>query len=84
MRPAHQERRLLLLLLGPPRPELSCEECFVELDRYVELRLAAPREADEHVPGMRAHLDGCPACDDDYRSLLGFVARERIGAVLVP
>ena len=43
---ADHERRLVLLL-GPPGPELTCAECFDELDRYVELRLAAPQEADQ-------------------------------------
>lgn len=27
----------------------------------------------ERVPGMRAHLEGCPACDEDHDSLLAFV-----------
>lgn len=74
---ADHERRPALLL-GPRGPELSCAECFDVLDRYVELRLAAPQEADRQIPGMCAHLDGCPACDDDYRSLLVFVAQQRI------
>ena len=75
--PDHTERdRLVARLLGPAGPELTCEQCFEELDRYVELELAgAP--ADEQVPGMRAHLEGCPACDEDHRSLLAFVAAER-------
>ena len=30
---------LLARLLGPAEPELTCEECFEELDRYVELEL---------------------------------------------
>lgn len=60
--------QLAARLLGPDEPELSCEECFAQLDRYVELALADER-ADEQVPGMRAHLQGCPACAEDYRSL---------------
>lgn len=63
-------------VLGPGEPELTCEECFAELDRYVELSLAG-READERVPGMRAHLAGCPACAEDFRSLRALVERER-------
>ena len=74
----------LVRLLGPPGPELSCAECFDWLDRYVELRLAAPQEADRHVPGKRAHLDGCPACDDDSRGLLVFVAQEHVRSRLRP
>ena len=27
-------------LLGPSEPEVGCDECFAELDRYVELELA--------------------------------------------
>ena len=63
-------------LLGPAEPEVDCDVCFQQLDHYVELELAgAP--ADEHVPGMRAHLEGCPACDEDHDSLLAFVASEQ-------
>jgi hypothetical protein len=64
--------QLLSRLLGPRGPELSCEACFEQLDRYVELELAgAPAEAE--VPGMRAHLEGCPACAEDHESLLAFL-----------
>ncbi len=28
-------------LLGPAGAEITCEECFEQLDRYVELELAA-------------------------------------------
>jgi hypothetical protein len=71
--------RLLALLIGPAGPELTCEQCFEYLDHYVELELANV-DAEEHIPGMRAHLQGCPACDEDHKSLLGFVARERTGS----
>lgn len=66
---------LLRLLLGPGEPELTCEECFEELDRYVELELSGA-DADAGVPGMRAHLDGCPACSEDHRSLRALVETE--------
>lgn len=59
---------LLARLLGPGAPELSCEQCFERLDGYVELVLAG-RDPDQRVPGMRAHLDGCPACAEDFESL---------------
>lgn len=59
-------------VLGPGAPELTCEQCFEELDRYVEL-LVAGEGANERVPGMRAHLDGCPACAEDFQSLRDLV-----------
>ncbi len=65
----------LRLLLGSGGPELSCEECFEALDRYVELELSGA-DADAGVPGMRAHLAGCPACDEDHRSLRDLVRGE--------
>jgi hypothetical protein len=55
-------------LLGPATPELDCDRCFEELDRYVELELAG-EEADAAVPGMRAHLEGCAACREEHDSL---------------
>ena len=59
---------VLARLLGPSGAELSCEECFAQLDRYVELSIAQANP-DQQVPGMRAHLEGCPACEEDFRSL---------------
>jgi hypothetical protein len=61
-------------ILGPPGPEVTCEVCFDELDRYVELELAQGRDAaDDAVPGLRPHLEGCPACRDDHDSLVALL-----------
>jgi len=62
-------------VLGPAAPELTCEQCFEELDRYVEMTLAGAA-ADTRIPGMRAHLDGCPACAEDFASLRDLVTQE--------
>jgi hypothetical protein len=59
---------MLLRLLGPSRSELGCDECFDELDRYVELELRGAN-ADAAVPGLHAHLAGCPACAEEHESL---------------
>jgi hypothetical protein len=67
-----RENRLIGRLLGPDGPELSCERCFEELDRYVELELAGA-DADAEIPGMRAHLEGCSACAEDHESLRALV-----------
>jgi hypothetical protein len=67
-------RRAAARLLGPVGPELSCEECFAQLDRYVEIELDGGGDADSMVPGMRTHLQGCPACREDHESLKEFVA----------
>jgi hypothetical protein len=73
----NQDRdRLLRRLLGPDGPELSCEECFELLDHYVELELTGS-DAEAEMPAMRAHLEGCSACNEEHRSLRALVESER-------
>ena len=62
-------------LLGPAAPEVGCDTCFAELDRFVELELAG-HDADVALPGLRAHLDGCPACREEHESLIALVSGE--------
>jgi len=69
------EAAVLKRLLGPAGPEITCEECFDQLDRYVELELSGA-DADAAIPGMGAHLEGCPACGEDHRSLQALVEAE--------
>ena len=75
------ENTTLLLdrLLGPAGPEVGCDRCFEELDRYVELELDRA-DADAAIPGLRAHLDGCPACREEHESQRALVAGERRAA----
>ena len=63
-------------LLGPAEPEVGCDVCFDELDRYVELELAG-EDADTAIPGLRAHLLGCPACREEHESLYALVSGEQ-------
>jgi hypothetical protein len=76
MTPPRDLERALLMLLGPAGPEVGCEECFELLDRYVEREIAGA-DADAQMPGMRAHLLGCPACAEDHESLRALVADRR-------
>jgi hypothetical protein len=68
-------KQVLARLLGPAGPEVGCDECFEELDRYVELEVAG-KDADTAIPGLRAHLEGCPACREEHESLLALVDGE--------
>jgi hypothetical protein len=78
MSPDHHDLQRLRRVLGPAGPELTCERCFDLLDRHVELTLAGA-DADAAVPGMRAHLEGCPACQEDHESLMALVAADTAG-----
>jgi hypothetical protein len=61
-------------ILGPAEPEILCDECFEMLDEYVDLELKGGA-ADERIPGMRSHLEGCPACSEEYTSLRELAGR---------
>ena len=71
-----ERKQALARLLGPSGPEIGCDECFAELDRYVELEVAG-LDADAAVPGLRAHLEGCPACREEHESLRALVSGEQ-------
>ena len=67
-----QETHLVGRLLGRRRrAELGCEGALWSSSTvFVELE-SAGRGADEAIPGMRAHLEGCPACREDYEEPQG-------------
>jgi len=69
-------KQVLGRVLGPSGPEIGCDECFEELDRYVEFEVAGA-DADAAIPGLRAHLDGCPACREEHDSLYALVSGEQ-------
>jgi hypothetical protein len=70
------DQEALERLLGPEGPEVGCDECFDRLDEFVELELAGV-DTEARLPGLRAHLDGCPACREEHDSLRALVAGEQ-------
>jgi hypothetical protein len=65
-------------ILGPADAEVSCEECFDRLGAYVDRDVVAG-DAAQRMPGLAAHLRGCPACAEDHDSLRAFVRQRRTG-----
>ena len=68
-------KHMLGRLLGPAKAEIGCDECFEQLDRYVDLQVAG-NDADAALPGLRSHLQGCPACREEYESLRALVSAQ--------
>jgi anti-sigma factor RsiW len=62
-------------LLGPAGPEIGCDECFDLIDEYVDVEVEGG-DADARIPGMREHLQGCPACRDEHEALLALAASD--------
>lgn len=49
--------------------EIGCDECFEQLDRFVELELAVKKAA-EALPLVHDHLDRCGDCREEFEALL--------------
>jgi hypothetical protein len=49
--------------------EIGCEECFEQVDRYVDLKLAG-KDAAAAMPLVETHLAHCKNCFEEYRALL--------------
>ncbi len=49
--------------------EIGCDECFEQLDRFVETTLAG-KNAAEAMPLVQDHLDRCSDCREEFEALL--------------
>ena len=68
-------KHMLGRLLGPAKAEIGCDECFEQLDRYVDLEVPG-HDANAALPGLRTHLQGCPACREEYESLRALISAQ--------
>lgn len=56
--------------IATTRPdEIGCDECFEQLDRFVELELVG-KNAAEALPLVQDHLDRCSDCREEFEALL--------------
>jgi len=67
--PGIPARDLVTVALNTLPDEIGCDECFQEVDRFVELQLAG-MDAAHAMPLVQAHLDRCPDCREEYEALL--------------
>jgi hypothetical protein len=49
--------------------EIGCDECFEQLDRFVEMELAG-KNAAEAMPLVQDHLERCDDCREEFEALL--------------
>ena len=65
-----QKLKWLVRAVMTTRPdEIGCEECFQELDRFVEMELAG-KDAAEAMPLVQDHLDRCRGCKEEFEALM--------------
>ena len=49
--------------------EIGCDECFEQLDRFVEMKLSGLNAA-EAMPLVEEHVEICGECREEFEALL--------------
>jgi hypothetical protein len=49
--------------------ELSCDECYEEIDHFAEIELVG-KSAAEAMPLVQEHLEHCQDCREEYEALV--------------
>jgi hypothetical protein len=65
-----QKLKSLVRMIVTTRPdEIGCDECFEQLDRFVEMELAG-KNAAAAMPLVQDHLNRCRECQEEFQALL--------------
>jgi hypothetical protein len=65
-----QELKRLVRMVMTTRPdEIGCDECFQQLDEFVEMALDG-KDAAEAMPLVQDHLERCGDCREEFEALL--------------
>ncbi len=62
-------KEILQGILSTQPNEISCDECFAELDRFAEMLLSG-KSAAEAMPLVQDHLNRCTDCCEEFEALL--------------
>jgi hypothetical protein len=68
LEPATLKRMVRNILTARP-DEIGCDECFEQLDRFVEMELAG-KNAAQAMPLVQDHLERCDDCREEFEALL--------------
>lgn len=62
-------KEILHGILSTQPNEISCDECFDELDRFAEMLLSG-KSATEAMTLVQDHLNRCTDCHEEFEALL--------------
>jgi len=62
-------KRMVRTIVTTRPDEIDCDECFEQLDRFVEMRLAG-KEIPEAMRLVQDHLERCNDCHKEFEALL--------------
>ena len=62
--------RMLLREIAETREvEIGCDECFEQVDRFVEMKISGLNTA-QAMPLVQEHLEICGECREEFEALL--------------
>ncbi len=62
-------KRMVRNVFSTRPDEIGCDECFEQLDRFVEMTLAG-KNAAEAMPLVQDHMARCRECREEFEALL--------------
>lgn len=62
-------KHLLRAIMITRPDEIGCDECFEQVDRFVDMTLAV-EDAAEVMPLVQDHLERCGNCREEFEALL--------------
>ena len=62
-------KRMVRSVLTTRPDEIGCDECFDQLDRFVDMKLTGKDPA-EAMPLVQDHLERCNCCHEEFEALL--------------
>lgn len=62
-------KKMLRMLAETCEVEINCEDCYSELDEFVDLILAG-KSPDEVMPLVEQHLRICGDCKEEFQALI--------------
>ena len=62
-------RMLLREIVETREVEIGCDQCFEQLDRFVEMELSGLNTA-QAMPLVQDHLEICGECREEFEALL--------------
>jgi len=73
MQPNLPIQKIMRQIAATRTVEIGCDECYDELDRFVELEIGG-KNPQEALPLVQAHLRHCPDCREEFEVLLTALA----------
>jgi len=67
-------KKMIRGIINTREEEIGCDECFEELDRFIELELKG-KSPEEALPLVKDHLDRCKDCREEYEALLDAIKK---------